>query len=502
MKKTTSIAALAAGLLLTGAASAKSLYVIANINANPTPIRTYDIQGATNYLVFQSQTTIPGRAGGAVGLGIDTTHAKLFVTYEVSNVIQLIDATNFADLGFTSAPGASNLAGIVVDQGKNKVYTVDRETNHLYVYSWNSATNTLTLDGGAFKTLTGVSRANGIALDESRGRLYIGDRDSTTVRYYDTNSFATTPIAVAGTVDLAAEGQTAMGVAIDSVRNILYTGNAYGPYGSRGKLVKYDLSTNTLSAYTLPGAASGDNVIGVAVDENTGNVYTTTGNQGFGGTDTVIVFSSALTVLKNDIGDLGDPTGIAIPREDISFNPLNFSKTDSPDPVATGNDLAYTLCYNNASNPNPVNNVNIVDTLPAGTSFVSASGTGSFNGVDKVTWLEGTVAGGAAQVCRNLVVEVTAGAGSTLLNSATIDSDQTPPTTRTEITTVGGTTVCDVDGDGDVDRNDISAIFAARGTRIPSGTDDPRDADGDGLITVNDSRQCVLQCTLSKCAPL
>lgn len=59
--------------------------------------------------------------------------------------------------------------------------------------------------------------------------------------------------------------------------------------------------------------------------------------------------------------------------------------------------------------------------------------------------------------------------------------------------------VCDVDGDGDIDRNDVNAIFAARNTRAAAG--DPRDANGDGLITINDGRQCVLQCTNPNCAP-
>jgi len=485
-------------VVATGVVQAKSMYVIANINASPTPIRTYDIQAAPSYLVFQSQTTVPAFAGGAVGLAIDTASAKLFITYEVSNNIQLVDATNFANLGTTAAPGASNLAGIVVDQGKNKVYTVDRETNHLYVYSWNSATNTLTLDGGTFKELTGVSRASGIALDETRGRLYIGDRDTTTVRYYNTNEFGTSPIPVLGTIDLAAQGQTAMGIAVDSTRNLLYSGNAYGPYGSKGKLVKYDLNTNTISAYTLPGAAAGDNIVGVTVDENAGYVYTSTGNQASGGTDTVIVFDSNLNVLKNDIGDIGNPTGIAIPREDVSFNPLNFSKIDAPDPVSSGSTLTYTLCYDNLANPNPVSNTTIVDTMPAGVTFVSATGSYSVSG-NQVTWTEGTVLGGASQVCRILVVDITAAAGSTLLNSATIDSDETPPTTRTALTSVASVLACDIDGNGVVDRNDISAIFAARGTQALPG--DPRDTDGDGLITVNDARYCTLRCTNYKCAP-
>ena len=58
--------------------------------------------------------------------------------------------------------------------------------------------------------------------------------------------------------------------------------------------------------------------------------------------------------------------------------------------------------------------------------------------------------------------------------------------------------VCDVDGNSRVDREDIRAIFGARGTQVPGP--DPRDANGDGLITVNDGRECVLACTHRNCS--
>jgi hypothetical protein len=62
-----------------------------------------------------------------------------------------------------------------------------------------------------------------------------------------------------------------------------------------------------------------------------------------------------------------------------------------------------------------------------------------------------------------------------------------------------GLVICDVDGDSEVRRNDIKAILAARGT--PAIPGDSRDADGDGLITVNDARICVLACTKPNCVP-
>jgi hypothetical protein len=57
---------------------------------------------------------------------------------------------------------------------------------------------------------------------------------------------------------------------------------------------------------------------------------------------------------------------------------------------------------------------------------------------------------------------------------------------------------CDVDGNGAVNRNDITLIQAAIGQHV--GANDVRDADSDGLITVTDVRQCTLQCTKARCA--
>lgn len=68
-----------------------------------------------------------------------------------------------------------------------------------------------------------------------------------------------------------------------------------------------------------------------------------------------------------------------------------------------------------------------------------------------------------------------------------------------KVASVGGPLKCDIDKDGDIDKNDINAIFSARGQKA-TGPDDARDLDGDGLITVNDSRGCVLKCTLANCA--
>jgi len=57
---------------------------------------------------------------------------------------------------------------------------------------------------------------------------------------------------------------------------------------------------------------------------------------------------------------------------------------------------------------------------------------------------------------------------------------------------------CDVDGDKDVDTADLTLIRAAFG-QTPTAND-PRDANNDGKITINDVRACTLQCTRTGCA--
>jgi hypothetical protein len=57
---------------------------------------------------------------------------------------------------------------------------------------------------------------------------------------------------------------------------------------------------------------------------------------------------------------------------------------------------------------------------------------------------------------------------------------------------------CDIDGDQDIDLNDITLIRNALGQTTTAN--DPRDANGDGKITVVDTRTCVLRCTRPGCA--
>lgn len=58
--------------------------------------------------------------------------------------------------------------------------------------------------------------------------------------------------------------------------------------------------------------------------------------------------------------------------------------------------------------------------------------------------------------------------------------------------------VLDLDGDGDVDKNDVQIVTNARGA-IPTAFDQ-RDVNGDGAINALDARALALQCTRTGCA--
>lgn len=100
--------------------------------------------------------------------------------------------------------------------------------------------------------------------------------------------------------------------------------------------------------------------------------------------------------------------------------------------------ITYDICYDNAANNYDVTNVAIVDTLPAETSFDFATAGGVYDdATHTVTWEIGTLSAGTEQQCVQMAVSVVSEAtGTTIINSATIDSEETPPTTQTALTEI------------------------------------------------------------------
>lgn len=476
-----------------GSAAAKSVYVIANINASPTPIQAYNIN-PDGTLTYQDTQTVPYHGWGGVGIAVyedpnepPVYPSTLFVTYEQSNRIQMVDATTFANLGYTAAPGASNLAGIVFDYGKNLVYTVDRYTDNLYVYSYNPATRVFTLQPGYPKDLPNCVGVFGISLDETNGLLYIGDGYGDRIRYYDTTNWNEQ-----GDIQVS---HNPVDVAVDEVRGFVYS---TGKFRNSTLFSKYDLNTNTETTINLNYLYSSEGSMGCAVDLLTGNAYVTTGYN----VDRLLSFNSDLTQI-DDEGNIGNPTGLCIGRR-AGKQPLGIDKDDGGECVDSGEIVTYTIRFHNKNNPFDVHNVTIVDDLPSETTFDSATGGGTYDSTTHtVTWDIGTLTAGQTEQSVTLDLQVDAVPESVLINYGTIDSDETTPSTvfdETDVCPGGVQQVCDVNNDGQIDITDIRAILGARGTTA-SGPNDPADADGDGFITPSDAKFCIQDCGNPGCAP-
>ncbi len=118
---------------------------------------------------------------------------------------------------------------------------------------------------------------------------------------------------------------------------------------------------------------------------------------------------------------------------------LSITITDSPDPVAAAGIETYTITVTNAG-PSTATGITVVNTLPAGSSFTSATGTGwTCSAVALVvTCTRPTLAPGAAPAIT--IVAVMPGTAGMVIDTATVTSTSTDPNamnnTATQTTTV------------------------------------------------------------------
>lgn len=414
------------------ATQAKSLYVVTEIVpwSTPTPIAAYDI-GSDGMLTFQVKYTIPFEGGGAVGLAVDSDSESLFVTYEYTNKIRVIDAATMLERTAALAQDANDLAGIVYDHDKKLLYCIDRQTANLYIYRWNADSGVLNIMPNSPVELKD-SAGYGIALDEIEDLLYVVG-SSSTVRVYKTSDWS-----LVRTITLR---RTAISVAVDPKRGYLYAG---GGYMENYYLTQYNLVDGTETEVQVAPDAG---VMGLAVDPATGYIYLTTGRDNRNGEgdddrNDMMVYDTRLTRLQV-VENVGyDPTAVVIPGKQTSFNPLHLVKvieegSGLPNPgavpeVPIGGEFTYNICFEH--NDYVLTSIVVVDTLPPEVTFVRADGQGQFGNYDLQThmyaWQDPPLAAGP-RTCLSLTVRVKPGiaAGTPITNSVTIDTAETPPTT-------------------------------------------------------------------------
>ncbi len=415
---------------VTNTAAGKSLYIIAEIlGSSPNralPVQAYDI-GVDGTLTFQAQYDIPNRDLGAVGMAIDSDSGYVFITYESGNLIQLLNPITMTDAGTTTAPDASDLAGIVYDHKKKLLYTVDRGKAALYVYRWEPKTSSLTHVEGSPFTLLRAS-AYGIALDEIDGLLYVANaRNLVTV--YNTSNWE-----LVNTIMLS---RIAISIAVDAKNGLLYTG---GGFAGNQYLTQYHLPTGTEREVQVDPDAG---VMGLAVDPQTGLIYLDTGKNNEPGGDALLAYDSALNQI-DFIPAIGDPTGLAIPGKEIGYNPLNLRKTvirgatestttGGIPSVHAGDTITYGISFDNNNNFT-VTGVSIIDTLPREVTFKTALDDGVNGHYDPKThtysWSYPALPPGSSTVLELTVhVNGDVDVGTLITNNVTVNSNETPPTT-------------------------------------------------------------------------
>lgn len=101
---------------------------------------------------------------------------------------------------------------------------------------------------------------------------------------------------------------------------------------------------------------------------------------------------------------------------------LGITKTDSPDPIRNGEDLTYTLLVTNYG-PQDATGVKVVDTLPAGVTFVSASA----GCVETAGVVNCTIGGLAFNEVKELTIVVTVNVEGTITNTAEVAGTELDP---------------------------------------------------------------------------
>lgn len=415
--------------LFPGSAFAKSLYVIANDRGttadNMLPIQAYDI-GAQGKLTFQVEQTIPRRGMRALNVAIDSDSGYVFITYEGSGMIHLLDAVTMTDAGSIVAPDAYDLGGVVYDHKNKRLYTADLYGDQLYVYDWDPQTHALThAKGSPINLSKDDARPYGLALDETNDLLYVTSAMNTVCVYH------TTDWSLVRTIMLS---RAAISIALDVKNGFMYTGAGRAANNYHNYLTQYHLPTGIEREVQveLTGA-----VMALAVDPDTSLVYMTTG------ANNLLTYDSGLRRVDS-VFNIGKPTGLAIPVKEIGYNLLNLKKTvvkgsaggnavDGVKTVGPRELVTYEISFQNNYN-HALTNVSVLDVLPDGLTFVSADnagGAGTYNSKTRTyEWSFPSFSQGASTALK-LTAQVSPGVGigKTIINSATVVSNEASRTT-------------------------------------------------------------------------
>ena len=147
---------------------------------------------------------------------------------------------------------------------------------------------------------------------------------------------------------------------------------------------------------------------------------------------TVLTNTATATSATGD-GNPGNESGTATTTVAASAD-LSVTKVDTPDPVAAGADLTYTITVTNAG-PSGAASVSLADTLPAGTTFVSLSSslggwactTPAVGAGGTVSCSNASIGPGSTVFTLKVAVDPATVAGTVIANTATVSSATPDP---------------------------------------------------------------------------
>ena len=244
-----------------------------------------------------------------------------------------------------------------------------------------------------------------------------------------TTTVASVPVLTIGAAD--APDPVQAGANLTYTLSYANTGNA----DATGVVISDTLPAST----TFVSATAGGTATGSVVTWNIGSVAAAA----TGSVQMVVRVASPLnsgTTLSHgtysiDSTQTAPVAGAAATTTVQSAPALTLSMTDTPDPVAAGANITYTLAYGNTGNMNATGTT-ISDTLPANTTFVSATG-GGIATAGVVIWSVGTLNAGATGSVQLVVRVASPLANGTIITNGTctIDSTQTSPVAAAAVTT-------------------------------------------------------------------
>jgi hypothetical protein len=230
----------------------KTVFIIADKDGfGKFPMQAYAIDG--DELVFADQWQATYRGIGPVGLAVDETNKNLFVSYESSRKIEVFNAASAKHVGSITLVGTSNLAGMVVHEGRNQLFVVDRGDPEVFVFD----TTTFTLiESWVLPTGNGPW-----GIDLQGDELFTADA-SPVIRWYNIDTQTAT-----GNVTLP-ENQTNVEVT-DYPELTIYADSAW----DHNKIYKHTVGTGVTEF-----AVTGDNGMGIATNPGGGVIYHVVGH--------------------------------------------------------------------------------------------------------------------------------------------------------------------------------------------------------------------------------